>query len=320
MIQYEPHSADAPRFSIVIPVYNDWGPLDRCLGSLAQQTSPPSFEVIVVDDGSTEDVPESVRRWESSYALAVIRQAHAGIPAARNLGVRNAKANILLFADADCRLEPNCLAALDAAVSRAPQHDYFQLRLAGDRESVIGRAEHLRLTTFQNFMLRPDGRIGCLNTAGFAIRRARVQGNGDLFDPAAFRGEDTLLMASLMQTGQGPLFVPEAVVEHTVDLSLMGCLRKDIRTAYLEARAYDVIASKGVKIRLTQRERLRLLRSMWKAAAEDSLGRSAWFVVVFRQGVQRIASFAYRYLRVRTKKRQINSSAPLPMENRNNRQ
>jgi cellulose synthase/poly-beta-1,6-N-acetylglucosamine synthase-like glycosyltransferase len=305
---------ELPRFSIVIPVYNDWGPLDRCLKSLAQQANAPTFEVIVVDDGSTESAPESACNSERSYALTTVRQAHAGIPVARNLGVRNSKGELVLFIDADCRLEPNCLAALNAAVSQTPQHDCFQLRLVGNRDCLVGRAEHLRLTTFQNFMLRPDGRIGCLNTAGFAIRRARVDVNGNLFDPTALRGEDTLLMASLMQAGEWPLFVPGAVVEHTVDLSLVQCLRKDLRTAYLETQAYEAIAAKGMTIRLTQRERLRFLRRMWKASAEDSVGRWAWLTVVLRQGLQRVASFVYS--RRRAKPQATRSAVRLPSETR----
>lgn len=52
MIQSEQNSTSAPLFSIVMPVYNDWLPLVQCLQPLAQQINVPSFEVIVVDDGS----------------------------------------------------------------------------------------------------------------------------------------------------------------------------------------------------------------------------------------------------------------------------
>ncbi|MGO9434929.1 MAG: hypothetical protein ACLP00_11665, partial [Terracidiphilus sp.] len=68
----------------------------------------------------------------------------------------------------------------------------------------------LRLTTFQSLMLQPDDRIRYLNTAGFAIRRARLGIETDVFDPVALRAEDTLLLANLMQVGELPLFVPEA--------------------------------------------------------------------------------------------------------------
>jgi hypothetical protein len=105
-------------------------------------------------------------------------------------------------------------------------------------------------------------------------------------------------LADLMQAGELPLFVPDALVEHYIALSLAGCFRKDIRSAYLEGRTYDIIASKGVRIRLTNQERLRLLLSMWKTARQPSIGRSAWVVLAVRQALQRMISLAYKCLRV----------------------
>jgi glycosyltransferase involved in cell wall biosynthesis len=298
MIQREQNSSATPLFSILIPVYNDWIPLDQCLQSLARQTNAPGFEVIVVDDGSTKDAPELIHGSAPGYPLTIIRQPHAGIAAARNRGVRASQGAVLLFVDADCRLHTYCLAALSSMIVDSPQHDCFQLRLIGNCSSLVGRAEELRLSTFQNHMLQADGCIRYLNTAGFAIRRARVNVEAGVFDPAALRAEDTLLLANLMQVGELPLFVPNAIVEHAIPLSLMACLRKDIRSVYLEGTTYDMIASKRVRIRLTHRERLRLLWSMWRSAGQPSIGRSAWFVLVLRQTLQRTISLGYKWLRV----------------------
>jgi glycosyltransferase involved in cell wall biosynthesis len=289
-----------PEFSIVIAVYNDWALLRQCLESLRQQTKAPTFEVIVVDDGSTGPAPEFVRASNQCYPLTLVQEAHAGIPTSRNRGVRVSRGSVLLFVDADSRLRPTCLAALSSAVSQFPQHDCFQLRLTGDCSSLVGRAEELRLINFQDHMLQPDGRIRYLNTAGFAIRRRRADIEAGVFDPVALRGEDTLLLAKLMQVGELPLFVADAIVEHCVPLSLMESLRKDFRSARLEKGTYDTIASKGVRVRVTHRERLKLLSSMWKTARRESIGRSAWFVLVVRQGFKRMLSFGYQCLRFRS--------------------
>jgi O-antigen biosynthesis protein len=284
--------------SVIVAAYNDWAALEGCLQSLTRQTDGPDFEVIVVDDGSDEAAPETIRRWEgeSSLRLTVVRQPHSGISTARNHGIRISSGEVLLFVDADCRVQANCLAALSAATAHFPRHDCFQLRLTGNCSSVVGRAEQLRLVTFQEHTLQPDGRIRYLNTAGFAIRRARTDIEKGLFDPVALRGEDTLLLANLMRAGELPLFVPDAIVEHAIPLTLMACLRKDIRSAYLEGSTYDVIASKGVRIRMGYRERLRLLSSMWQTAGQGSIGRTAWFVVVGRQAVQRMISVLYKFI------------------------
>jgi glycosyltransferase involved in cell wall biosynthesis len=286
----------APEFSIIIAVYNDWGPLSHCLESLRQQINAPPFEVIVVDDGSTDAIPEFIRVSNHGYSLTLVQEPHAGIPASRNRGVRASQGAVLLFVDADGKLQTNCLAALHSTISRFPKQDCFQLRLCGDCSTLVGRAEELRLINFQNHVLQLDGRIRYLNTAGFAIRRERANIATGLFDPAALRGEDTLLLAKLMEAGELPLFVPDAIVEHSIALSLVGSLRKDFRSAYLERRMYQTIAASGAKIRLTHRERLQLLSSMWKTARRDSIGRSAWFALLLRQGFKRILSYGYKYL------------------------
>jgi glycosyltransferase involved in cell wall biosynthesis len=281
-------SRTAPLFSVVIAAYNDWVPLDQCLRSLQQQTNGPSFEVIIVDDGSKEAAPEFIRHRVNCYPLTIVRQYHAGIPAARNRGAQISTGRILVFVDADCKPQTNCLAALASTVTSSPQHNAFQLRLIGDCSGLVGRAEELRLVTLQNHMLQPNGCIRYLNTAGFAIRRERVNSNGDLFDPVARRAEDTLLLIDLMQDGELPLFVADAIVQHAIPLSLMGWFFKTIRSAYLEAETYDILGSRAARFRVSHRERLSMLRTMWRSSGQRSIGRLAWFAVVFRQSLRLI--------------------------------
>jgi len=294
MVNHAPNASANPLFSVIIGVYNDWVTLDQCLRSLAQQADAPAFEVIVVDDGSDGPAPEFIRNWTQNLLLTIERQSHAGVSTARNRGVRISKAAVLVFVDADSKPQVGCFAALAAAISVSPQHNAFQLRLTGDCSGLVGRAEELRLLTLQNHMLLPDGRIRYLNTAGFAIRRTRVDPLDGLFDPKALRGEDTLLMVNLMQAGELPLFVPQAVVQHAVPLSLSEYLRKAIRSAYVEGKTYSIIASKGVRIRVTQRERWNMLRSMWKSSGQETIGRAAWFVLTAKQTLQRAVSLYYR--------------------------
>jgi len=296
MVQQGEFSNQAPTFSIIVAVYNDWEKLVGCLQSLALQTNGPSFEVIIVDDGSAETAPEFFRSSGFPYPLSMIRQPHTGIPSARNRGIRSSTGAVLLFMDADSRPQENCLNALSSTIACSPKHDCFQLRLVGNCSNLVGRAEELRLITLQNHMLQADGRIRYLNTAGFAIRRAYVDIEAGLFDPVALRAEDTLLLANLMQDGDLPFFVHDAIVEHYIPLSLMDALRKDTRSVYLEVKTYDIIASRGVRIRVTHRERARLLLSMWKVSGDRSIGRSAWFALVARQGFQRMISFGYKCL------------------------
>ncbi len=286
MGELNPSSPAPPLFSLVIACFNDWEPLNRCLGSLAEQIGGASFEVIVVDDGSRETAPEFIREWSRHYPLVVVRQSHKGISAARNRGVQDSCGATIVFVDADCKLQANCLAALQATLEAHPEHNYFQLRLIGDTTTPIGRVEELRLITIQEHRLRPDGCIRYLNTAGFAIRRAKAVITSEVFDPQARRGEDTLFLVNLMLSGELPWFVESAVVQHAIPLTLLQCFFKDVRSAYLEAGTHDLIDAKGVVFRITHRERINMLKSMWRTSARPSIGRAAWFALAMRQAIR----------------------------------
>ena len=292
-----------PLISIIIAVYNDWTALNRCLDSITHQIDPPDLEVIVVDDGSDEVGPATICQWASRLPLSISRQPHTGISRARNRGIRDARGSILFFVDADSRLQPNTLSALESAIEASPAQSYFQARLAGEGLGVAGRAENLRLIALQNHLLRSNGCIRYLNTAGFAVRRSKVDVEKGLFDPAALRAEDTLLLAHLIQRQELPFFVAEAIVGHDVPLSLLQCLRKDIRSALLERKTFEMIAAMGITIRMTHRERLRMLWAMWGLSKEPSIGRRAWFVLAARQSLQRIISFVYPLFRQRYESR-----------------
>jgi len=284
-----------PQICVIIAVYNDWAPLEGCLKSLSLQEGAAPFEVVVVDDGSDQEAPNQIRN--STAQLTIIRQPHAGTATARNLGIRHCNAPVLLFTDADCRPQPNCISSLSAVLRDHAQQDYFQLHLIGDCSNLVGRAEELRLRTIQRQTLQSDGRIRYLNTAGFAVRRRCVDAEVGLFDPSAERAEDTLLLASLIERGDLPVFVSDAVVQHSISLSLMACLPKDIRSGWIEGSTYTRIRRKGIQIRMGHWGRIRMLGLTWSIARQASIGKVAWFVLVTRQMLERSATFAYRFWR-----------------------
>jgi glycosyltransferase involved in cell wall biosynthesis len=278
-----------PEISIIIAVYNGWSMLNHCLRSLAAQTGP-SFECIVVDDGSAEPVPETILHWGGRFALTVLRRDHAGISAARNAGIRASRGTLLLFTDADCEVQPGCLGELASAIQASTQDDFFQLRLIGQTHTETGRAEDLRLAAIQEQTLQPDGHIRYLNAAGFAARRSAVDMEAGLFSPVALRGEDTFLLVNLIQRHQLPRFVSQAIIRHCVPASLLVCLRKDLRSAYLQSRTYTLISKTGVKIRMSNRARLKMLRCMWRVAGSKSIPKTAFFVLIARQVLERTVS------------------------------
>lgn len=103
---------DRPRVSVIIPTYNHQGLLRETLQSLAQQTYPRDrFEVIVVDDGST-DGTAAIAAETFPFALRLVRQSNQGDAMGRNVGAQHSDADILVFLDDDIVVEPDYLTYL----------------------------------------------------------------------------------------------------------------------------------------------------------------------------------------------------------------
>ena len=139
------------RVTVIIPTYNDAAFLPAAVDSALAQTLP-GVEVIVVDDGSTDDTQALVReRWGAR--VRYLRQEHRGLAAARNTGIAQARGDLLIFLDADDELLPRCAEARAALLDASPAlgwvfSDLFLVDETGDlgrRASDIYRYERGRL-------------------------------------------------------------------------------------------------------------------------------------------------------------------------------
>jgi len=92
--------------AIVIPCYRQKRFLEAAISSALQQTIPPA-EVIVVDDGSDEDLSNIADR----HGVRLLRQENRGLAGARNTGLRAAASDRIVFLDADDKLRPEAIAA-----------------------------------------------------------------------------------------------------------------------------------------------------------------------------------------------------------------
>lgn len=103
-------SPQVPLISVIIPAYNQARYVSQSLQSVLNQTYP-NFELIVVDDGSTDETPQIIARVQDPR-VRVIRQANAGLSAARNTGLRESSAPLVTFLDADDYFLPDKLEVL----------------------------------------------------------------------------------------------------------------------------------------------------------------------------------------------------------------
>jgi glycosyltransferase involved in cell wall biosynthesis/GT2 family glycosyltransferase len=100
--------------TVIIPTFNRWDALQKTLAALAQVDYPAAhWEVVVVDDGSTDDTEASIQRWIRNADIEVryLRQVNSGPAAARNRGAREARGAALIFIDNDILVKPDFVRA-----------------------------------------------------------------------------------------------------------------------------------------------------------------------------------------------------------------
>jgi GT2 family glycosyltransferase/radical SAM superfamily enzyme YgiQ (UPF0313 family)/tetratricopeptide (TPR) repeat protein len=149
-----PMQAPSPaRFalSVVIPTYNRRAILRKTLLALMSQTcAPEKFEVIVVDDGSTDDTVAMVRQFNAPFALRILVAEHAGANAARNLGIRAAQGRVVIITGDDMIPEPSFLEA----------HAGFHERHPSELDAMLGFIDwspEIAVTPFMKFIVSPEG-------------------------------------------------------------------------------------------------------------------------------------------------------------------
>lgn len=104
------------KYSIIVPLFNCEQYVGECLQSLAQQDYA-DFEIVVINDGSTDDSLAVAKTFEEKYDnLRIITQVNKGLSGARNTGIQQAKGEYLVFVDADDFVDTNLLSKVDKII------------------------------------------------------------------------------------------------------------------------------------------------------------------------------------------------------------
>lgn len=208
--------ADVGLFSVVMPTWNRAGCIDRAIDSVLAQ-SYPQWELIVCDDGSTDNTEAIIRaRYASQLAsgrLRYLRLAHAGVSAARNAGLHAAKGQWISYLDSDNSWRPHYLLMAAAAYAAHPERRaaYACLHV---RDTVSGR-EFIRCRPFDFGALLARNYID-LNV--FSHHRD-LYGQLGGFDETLRRLVDWDLILRYTRLYE-PQFVPYALCDYHIDKAL----------------------------------------------------------------------------------------------------
>ena len=278
----------APKISVVVPVRNGEETIGVCIDSLLDCDYPPEDrEILVVDNGSTDDTAAEIHARHVTY----LYEPERGVSNARNRGIKAARGAIVALLDGDCVVVPEWLTEIER-----PFEDPVVGCVAGELENLPPRTAAERqsarmLGRWQRFAINSKPPYAV--TANAAFRRRVLEQIGG-FDPAMPRAQDVELGRRFHErSGLQLAFSPGAVARHRHTATASHFFRQQLGWAYgsglLQARmtpeervpppklGYVTVTARGLGIVLLSIVRGRGQRRWLEDAWFSLLRQIAWF-------------------------------------------
>jgi glycosyltransferase involved in cell wall biosynthesis len=219
--------------SVILCVRNGAATIAEQLAALAVQHCAEPWELVVVDNGSTDGTVAVVREWEARLPVLTVVPAHerAGLAYARNVGARVAQGSLLAFCDADDVAHPGWLSGLTAGPGQA---EMVGGRLELDRlngplaRQWRARPQPVALPTALEYLPYAAG-------ANLAIRKEAFQAAGGCDERFTSCGDDLDLSWRIQRQGGSLVYAPEAVMHYRLRADLLGVMRQRYRYGQAEA-------------------------------------------------------------------------------------
>lgn len=237
------NTTDEPAVALIVPSHNRASLLEDCVSSLLEQETDHPYEVLVVDDGSTDDTKERVSRLMERYPslLRYVERPPSGLNASRNAGAAATTAEVLAFIDDDALAPKSYVEALVEGAARYPDVDCFggriRLKLHGRQPRTCGRE-----SIGEAELERGDSDAPLLNAVGanLIVRRRALDRIGPFKEDMALYGDEVEWQHRLRLSGGKVMYLADAWIWHRrlpEDLRLRKRLRRSFRkgTAYPKA-------------------------------------------------------------------------------------
>ena len=223
------------KYSVIIPAYNSEKTIALCLDSILNQSiSIENYEVIVVDDGSIDNMANIVTQYDK---VKLIRQRNQGPATARNLGAKEAQGEFILFTDSDCELEKNWLEEMVRPFTDE-QIGGVQGRYKTKQKRVIALLDQIDIEGRYHKMMKRKY-IDSIGTYSAAYRRDvfnKLGGFNTNYKTAC--GEDIEFSFLLSKSGYKMIFAERAICYHKHPDTLYKYLRTKYSRGYWRTLLY----------------------------------------------------------------------------------
>jgi len=267
------------KFSIIICAKNEEKNIGEMLDSIGRlQTKKNDYEVIVVDDHSSDKTVEIARK--SKCKVRILKTDGNGVAAARNTGIAAAKGEVIVFVDCDGVLHQDCLVELSKKL-KDPKTDIVQGNVW--EQYYDSRANNWlslwRKTVFIKKMLNKDGTLNSFNGRLLAIKMAslkKIVGSKKVFDDSlsGAGGEDRECGERLYRKGAVIKLASKAIIKHKDPADLGKLIKKKFKNGIADSRA-------GVGEKLFDWNNFsRTVLAPWKQGVPLWLGFSFWLMYI----------------------------------------
>ena len=222
--------------SLIIPAYNSEKTIILCLDTAVNQSiSKNTYEIIVVDDGSTDNTAKIVSRYD---AVRLIRQKNQGPATARNRGAQEAQGEILIFTDSDCEIGAVFIKNILSQFDKNPQIVGVQGGYKTKQKEFIAQFGQVEIET-RYAKMEQSRYIDFIGTYAAAYRADVFQkyGGFDTSFPTAC-GEDAEFSYRLSEDGCKLFFSRQAFVYHQHPSTLKQYLRVKFYRGFWHVRLY----------------------------------------------------------------------------------
>ena len=218
-----------PLVSIIVVNYNGMAHLPECLDALAAQRYP-AFEVLVVDNASTDGSPAYIA---ANYpeVCSIVSESNLGYSAAVNLALNSARGSYIAVLNMDAMVEPDWLHPLIAFLEAHPEVGAVTPKIVlyhqPDRINALGQNVHVTALGFNRAYNRPDQphatapiKVSGLHGAAFVLRKSLLDQMGGMNEACFLYHEDVDLSWMVQLMGYDIYCLPEAVVRHKYTLKM----------------------------------------------------------------------------------------------------